>query len=143
MGLFGHRAMARVTSSGAGRLEVARADGANFAIDLGVIDLIGFIHVGDEFSPVHEGWWLLAGADGGHAINLECGAIDPLMREGGGAAGSTARLVQIDVASRPSELRGRDARDGVAVLSAADVVSIQSKGIVIAQDSVRDFPMIL
>lgn len=149
MGLFGGwfegSRLALVEPDGDRALVATRGDGSRLAIDVAGLSWIGFLFVGDEFSPVHEGWWLFGSADGAVAIWIDCPRVDPLMRRAPLATVADALPARrrIDVASRPIALRGRSSRDGIVRLDAAAVARLLAQGVVQEVAGVADFPAII
>jgi len=121
------------------------ADGRRSVIDVAALAWVGFLFVGDEFSPVYEGWWLFGRADSAIAIWIDCPRVDSLMRQPPLAtiADALPSIRRIDVASRPADLRGGRSRTGIVHLDALAVERLHANGVVRDVATVTDFPTIL
>ncbi len=144
--LMGRRTpRAHVAAEGRTGIRIIEPDGRETVIDIAGADWIGFVNIGEDFlSLVDEGWWLIGGSGGAVAINVDCPAIDLLMRDGPLAAviDRVPRRIRIDLDSRPRVLRGRDALAGIVHLGTAAAAQLLATGTQSDVVSVRDFPRI-
>jgi hypothetical protein len=78
---FAKIAKARAEACGPTRLLIRCPSAANVAIELASSRTIGFIHIGEAFSFVHEGWWVLGTPTGAVAVSDQCPYADLLLRD--------------------------------------------------------------
>jgi hypothetical protein len=145
MGWFGRKKRGTVSAAGGTAIRVFEPDGRETVIDVAGLDWLSFLQVGDESTVVYEGWWLLGSRDGAIAILIDCGAIDPLLRD--------CRLAEVAeriddktlvfTDSRPLKLRGRDAQDGIVHLDSDEGTHLRRSGTQERVRSVREFPRII
>jgi hypothetical protein len=142
---FGSKQRARVTADGATAIRVTEPNGRQTVVDIATLDWLALLQVGDDTTMTYEGWWLLGRPEGALAIAVDCGAIDPLLRDGPLTA--VANLVDDKTllfrADRPSALRDRDARDGIVHLDGTAATDLRRSASRQAVSSVSEFPTIL
>lgn len=143
--LFARSQLGTAEAEGDTALIATDSDGRRTVINLAKLAWVGFLFVGDEFSPVHEGWWLFGGAEGATAIWIDCPRVDSLMRQPPLAtiADALPSKRRIDVTSRPTDLRGRQSRTGIVHLDAAAVERLHARGVVQEVATVTAFPTII
>lgn len=142
MGIFGTRKRGRVTSEGESAIRLVEADGHETDIDIARLEWLSFLQIGDESSFIYEGWWLFGLAHEAVAVLTECGAIDPLMRDGplSKTADRVADKTLVFLGSLPAEMRGSDAKGGIVRLTASDGHNIRNLGTHESVRSVCEFP---
>jgi hypothetical protein len=145
MGWFESEKHASVSAEGGTAIRVSEPNGRATIVDVACLDWLSYLQVGDDETMVYEGWWLLGRRGGAVAILADCGAIDPLLRDGPltEVADRVDDKTLLFTASRPSILRGRDARDGVVHLDGSEAADVRRSGSRERVRSVRDFPRIL
>lgn len=145
MGWFGSKMRGSVSAEGGTAIRVSEPDRHDTIVDVAALDWISFLQVGDDTTNVYEGWWLLGKADGAIAILIDCGAIDPLLRDGplSDVADRIDDKTQVFTASRPPRLRGKDAQDGIVHLDAGEGAQLRRLGTQERVLSVRQFPRII
>lgn len=145
MGLFGRKKYGSVDAVGHTTIRVAEPEGCETIIDLASLQWLSFLQVGDESTNVYEGWWLLGWRNVGIAVLIECGAIDPLLRDGM-FADSIQQVTDkslIFTSTRPTVLSGHAAKHGIVHLSADEAARLRNMGTHESASSVDDFPKIL
>ncbi len=130
------------SATNASRLVLSRAKTHDVEIDLRQAAWLGYVQVGDDLTPVYEGWWLIAVPGGSVAVSDESPMVRGLLCAGEltPAADDVSDKFILFLASRPTELRGRQSADGVAVLDAAATESIKSKGTIEQVERLSDLP---
>ena len=135
----------RVEAWGPTSLLIRRLSSANVAIDLALSRTLGFLHVGEAFSFVHEGWWLMGTSTGAVVVSDQCPYADLLLRDAelNGVAEQIPDKFVFHHMSRPWRLPGSANADGVALLTFRDLQSMRGRGLQTRVKSIRDFPRVL
>ena len=136
---------ARAAAAGPDRLLLHRPSAATMEIALAVSRTIAFVHIGEAFSFVHEGWWLLGTPTGAVAISDQRPYVDLLLRDAdlNAVAERIADKFVLDLMSRPWCMRGSASADGVALLTLSDLQRLRGKGVQTRVTHIRDFPRLL
>jgi hypothetical protein len=145
MSWFGSQKRCSVTAAGPTAIRVSESGGKETVVDVATLDWLSFVQIGDDTTPVYEGWWVLGHRDGATAINVDCGAIDPLLRDGplADVADRVVEKTLVFTADRPAALSGQNARSGVVHLDRTGAAALTRAGSQERVQSVRDFPTIL
>lgn len=144
MGWFSKGGIAVAEAQGTSCLLLRRAKSGDVLVDLDHAAFVGFVQVGEAYSFVHEGWWLLGTPEhGAVAVLSGCPMIDLLLRDGALASSANAVTEKfvLDLASRPRALRR--AAEGVAMLDEEDVQHLREVGAEMSAAHIKDFPIIL
>lgn len=125
------------------RLCLTRPNEDDVVINLDRTTSITFIQIGEDTAPIFEGWWMLGMPTGAIVASDECFGLDSILRDGHvPAVEAVADKFILFLASRPSVMRGRAARDGVVPLDSTAATSLRAEGTVEPVAQIADMPVV-
>ncbi|GAA3725077.1 hypothetical protein GCM10022268_36330 [Sphingomonas cynarae] len=140
---FGRTEKAKAEILNGHRLCLIRSNEDDVVIDLNQTTSITFVQIGEDSAPVFEGWWMIGTPAGAIVASDECFGLDSILRDGKvPAIEGVADKSILFLASRPSVMRGRAARDGVVRLDPTAATSLYAEGTVEAVGQITDMPVV-
>lgn len=140
---FGKTEKARAEILDGDRLCLTRPNGDDVVIDLGRTVSITFVQIGEDAAPIFEGWWMFGTQAVAIVASDECLGLDSILRDGCvPVVEAIAEKSVLFLASRPSAMHERAARDGVVSLDPTAAISLRAGGTVEPVGRIADMPVV-